>query len=515
MGARNIADRESRNLFDLPAQKVRNSNTPLSYTIYIYESIEKVLALEQRILGVLALIRSARNLTVAVNRLPPEVLAKILGFRHDDRDLISATHVCGWWRSILLSTPLLWTEVVFGGPDRTLTYLERSKLAPLRVSIWGSAIHSSTGDMSWIGRMNSLCISGDKEQIESTAGQLCLPAPLLQSLAFSRPPGLQDWTTVGHSIHIPPAFLAQRVPSLRNLAFLSISPSPVTGIPLQNLTNLRWTNSMVVIGELLTLLESAPLLEVIILEFGSGPASVKPRKFITLSKLRKLIWVIRGRFSLMRFIIAPELNDLSIRLNYSHILHNNNPSIILPPHQEHVPLLTEPTALRYVCHDFTRTWNFTYPSGRLTISESPEFRTLDPPVDRWLAPSTPISFRSTKRLVVEGFNGFPLPGNIPIEQFESLEYLKLVGEVDRLLKILQPNGNMTNGTLPVPFLSHLELRPTLFRSNFPFVALVEILRQRKVAGHGVKSVRIAGEYGKCPSGLVSRLTKLVDVLTLD
>lgn len=499
-------------MFDLPAQKVRNSNVLVSCDIY--ESVEKVLALEQQVVQILALVRSARNLKVMVNRLPPEVLAKVLSFRHDDRDLISATHVCGRWRCTILSTPLLWTEVVFGGLDRTLTYLERSKGTPLRVPIGGSVLDSSIGDdVSWIGRASSLCISGDKEQIESTAGQLCLPAPLLQSLAFSRLPGPQDWMAGGHSIHIPPGFLGQRVPSLRNLAFLSISPSPVTGIHLQRLTNLRWTNSTVVIGELFILLESAPLLEVITLEFGGCPTSVRPRKPVTLSKLRKLIWVIMGRFSLMRFLITPELDDLTIRLNYDHI--RSDPSAILPSHREHFPLLTEPTALRYVCHDFTRTWNFTYASGRLTVSESPIPLTRDPPTDRWLPPSTPISFRGTKQLIVEGFNGFPLTRNIPIEQFENLESLKLVGEVDRLLKILQTNRNTTNGTLPVPFLSHLELHPTLFGCKFPFRMLVEILKERKVAGHGVKTVRIVGEYEKCPSSVVSRLTNLVDVLMLD
>ena len=498
-------------MFDLPAQKVRNSNVLVLRGIY--ESIEKVLALEQEINQILALVRSARNLTVTVNRLPPEVLAKVLSFRHNDRDLISATHVCERWRSTLLSTPLLWTEVIFGGPDQTFTYLERSKGTPLHISIGGSVLDSSIGDMSWIDRMSSLCISGDKEQIESTAGQLCLPAPLLRSLAFSRLPGPQDWMTEGNSIHIPPGFLAQRMPSLRNLTFLSISPSPITGISLQHLTNLRWTSSMVAITELFILLESAPLLEVIALEFGGGLVSVKPRKFVTLSKLRKLVWVIGGRFSLMRFLVTPELNDLSIRLNYDHT--RSDPSFIFSSRGEHVPLLTEPTALRYVCHDFTRTWHFTYTSGRLTVSESPSLPTWDPPADRWLSPSTPISFRGTKELIVEGFNGFPQPRNIPIEQFETLESLKLVGEVDRLLEILQRRGNRTNRVLLVPFLSHLELHPVLFGCDFPFGALVEILGERKAAGHGVKTVRIVGECGECPSGVVSRLTKLVNVLTFD
>lgn len=94
------------------------------------------------------MVRSAINRTVMVNRLPPEVLVKVLSFHCNDRDLISATHICERWRSTLLSVPLLWTEVAFGDPDRTSTYFKRSKGAPLHVSIGGSALDSCASDMS-------------------------------------------------------------------------------------------------------------------------------------------------------------------------------------------------------------------------------------------------------------------------------------------------------------------------------------------------------------------------------
>ena len=479
------------------------------------ESIEKVVALERRVARILAIVRSAVNYTVMVNRLPPEVLAKVLSFRHDDRDLISATHVCEQWRSTLLSTPLLWTEVVFGDPDRTFTYLERSKGTPLHVSIGGSTLDSLTGDMSWISRMSTLTITGAQGQIESIAGQLCSPAPLLQSLTFKAPLEPEVWRAVGHLIHIPPGFLGQQVPSLCNLAFLSVSPSPVTSIPLQHLTSLHWTDSSVLIGELLIVLASAPLLEAAILDFrgSSTPPVAESLTVVTLSKLRKLVWAVRGRFSLMHSLIAPELDDLNIRLNYDPL--RSDPSIILPPHRGRFPLLVEPTALRYVCRSSARTWHFTYTSGQLTISESKDLFTPHPPADRWLSPTTPISFGRVEKLVVDGIGGYPLPANIPIEQFESLETLKLVGEVGRLLGILQPNDNATSGILLVPFLSHLELHPAPHELDLPFEMLTEILRKRKEAGHGVKTVRIVGEYGERLSGVGSELTKFVDVLMLD
>ena len=87
-----------------------------------------------------------------------------------------------------------------------------------------------------------------------------------------------------------------------------------------------------------------------------------------------------------------------------------------------------------------------------------------------------------------------------------------MGEVGRLLNLLQPNDNATSGVLLVPFLSRLELHPTLHGFDLPFEKLTEILRKRKKAGHGVKTVRIVGE---CSSQVASKLSKFVDVLMLD
>jgi len=461
------------------------------------------------------MVRSARNCMVTANRLPSEVLAKVLSFRHDDRDLISATHVCERWRSTLLSIPLLWTELVaFGDPDRTSTYLERSKGAPLYVSIGVSALDYPTEDTPWICRMVSLCIDGDQEEMESIVRRLCLPAPSLRSLTFNRPSGPHELGSMGHPIHIPPGFLGQQIPSLQNLTFHAISPSPLIVLPLQYLTNLEWTDSFVAIGEILDLLASAPLLEVVTLDFQTEPMpGVEPFKVITLNKLRKLDWVNGGSFSLMPFLIAPELEDLRVSLTYDP--RWNKPSVFLSPHRGRLPLLVEPTVLRYLYLDFIRRWYFTSTSGQLAIYEFPNPPIGDPPTDRWLSPETPISFRGIKELAVEGYHGCPLAGGIPIEQFENLEGLELMGEVDRLLHVIRPGGNTTGRVFPVPLLSYLELHPVEDGPEIPFEMLAEILRERKEAGHGVRTVRIVGNCRRCSSEEASELTKFVDALILD
>ena len=118
-------------------------------------------------------------------------------------------------------------------------------------------------------------------------------------------------------------------------------------------------------------------------------------------------------------------------------------------------------------------------------------------------------------LVVEGLGGYPLPENIPIEEFKSLESLKLVGEVDRLLDIIRPNGDATTEFLSAPSLSLLELHWTFHEWDFPFETLLEILRERKEGGHRVKTVRVTGEYRQCSNEEALELSRLVDVLMLD
>lgn len=439
------------------------------------------------------------------------MLTKVLEFRHSDKDLISATHACRIWRYTLLSTPLLWTEVKLGDPNRTSTYLERSKSAPLHVSVVDAADNSYEFivDMSWFGRTASLHILADHHQIESIGEELCLPAPILQSLVIT---GRAYPTNIRSSVRIPPSFLGQQAPFLRSLTFESVSPTPVTNLPLQNITSFEWTDetAVVTIEEVLTLLTSATLVETLELFFLVQPTTEAVRgRSITLPKLNNLWWTnYGGHFSLMPLLVAPELKDSTIQLSSCP---GGNLSAILPPHRDHFPLLAEPTALRYTCQNFDRVCNFTYTNGSLEVRQVHNTSTTGPPSDRWLSSNTSISFKKTKHLTVEGFGGYPLPGDIPIEQFESLEGLELTGEVDCLLHIMRPNRIATSEVLSVPFPSLLELRLTFCESDFPLLA--KVLKERKEAGHGVKTILITGVYHGWSSKETSELARLVDSVT--
>ena len=130
----------------------------------------------------------------------------------------------------------------------------------------------------------------------------------------------------------------------------------------------------------------------------------------------------------------------------------------------------------------------------------------------WLSWNTPISFRRTKRLVME--EDYPQLGDIPIEQFESLESLELVGGADIRFLLLQPYRLTLSGALVVPFPTLLELQITS-DASLSLGALAGVLMERKQAGYGVKTVRIRGECAEPIEELISKVKEFVGELVLD
>ena len=142
----------------------------------------KVAVLERDFAKILVTIRSAMNETVPINRLPPEILGRVLEFREDDRDLISATHVCNRWRSALTSAPPLWTKVVFRDSNRVLAYLTRSGGLPIDVSFIPTRVSFEawkfdpedlyTSRIPWFDRVQSIVVGGEDERIEANLRRL-------------------------------------------------------------------------------------------------------------------------------------------------------------------------------------------------------------------------------------------------------------------------------------------------------------------------------------------------------
>ena len=62
----------------------------------------QIFTIERNLSEILHAIRAVRNAHVPVNRFPPEILSTVLEYRTNEWDLIDATHVCRYWRSVLV-----------------------------------------------------------------------------------------------------------------------------------------------------------------------------------------------------------------------------------------------------------------------------------------------------------------------------------------------------------------------------------------------------------------------------
>ena len=83
---------------------------------------------------------SLRNMLQPVNTLPPEIISRIAQWTPNsaDRDAMSIvplTHVCRYWRSSIISAPGNWTRISGHSEALAALSLERSKAAPLKISL--------------------------------------------------------------------------------------------------------------------------------------------------------------------------------------------------------------------------------------------------------------------------------------------------------------------------------------------------------------------------------------------
>ena len=484
---------------------------------------EQILDLGHEVVRILMAVHSAMNLAKPINHLPPEILAKVFEFRKSDKDLISATHVCARWRAILLSTPFLWTKIDFEDIVRASAFIERSKSSLIDVSVAKTRSFLGPegvflGAIPWVARMRTLHIHAEEEQIKTIAKRLCHQTPNLQTLSLKGRPGRFSSTggSGGGAIYIPHEFLGRHAPSLRSLTFSSVSPSVVFNFPLPALTNIDWVaeSAHVAVEELLDLLASAPLLEVVKIHVRvRRTRAYEPLREVILSRLQKLDWGDHeGSTSLVTCLIAPELNDLTLRVTRNPQNPPITLSTILPHLGSSLPLLVEPKSLEYAYRNGTRSCHFTYETGNMLIREVPTARTTNPTIERWLSPEDiPISFGRITELNIEASDGCLPIDDVPIERFENLRTLGLVGETDSLAPMIRPNLGISGGVLSVPCPALSEVWITPKHTNFPLGELVDVLRERKEAGHGVKTVRIWGKF-QCLEGEMKELRKFADEL---
>jgi len=248
-------------------------------------------ALERDALEMLGLVRSMKNHFAPISKIPLDVFSlipKYLGDDGDDKNLIAMTHVCHGWRELLTTCPSLWGRLWCESIDRTRVYIERSKSAPLDISLYDWVDTDNLEEafllvVPHISRIKSLYIDVAGDLLQNLTPHLSCPAPLLSKL-----------TIVNNDVPTDAFDTIFLNGDLKSLCSLSLSGA-TTHLPWRNLSKLTtFSLECAQVGEtsitqLLDFFEDAHHLRDITLSHSIPPSSdASPGRVLSLPHLEKL-----------------------------------------------------------------------------------------------------------------------------------------------------------------------------------------------------------------------------------
>ena len=225
--------------------------------------------------------------------------------------MITLTHVCRTWRELFTAEPSLWTYLDLDnmGGDKARVYLERSRSYPIGLSVRRDEDMSSHDPLFWvipqvIGRLKSLSIDGEPENVQDITAHISRPAPLLEDLSIS-----------SSSQFMPPrspvltsTFFDGDLSSLRKLRL----DSALSELPWRNMVNLtsftmyRLSPQGVTITQLLDFFEGAPRLHEVDLYSVTLSSGVQKGRLVSLACLKKMaIAYCRSPSVLLDHLVIP------------------------------------------------------------------------------------------------------------------------------------------------------------------------------------------------------------------
>ncbi|KAJ7121577.1 hypothetical protein C8R44DRAFT_876966 [Mycena epipterygia] len=239
-------------------------------------------------------VEGDHNEKLAINRLPPEILAEMFILLCETSDYsdyfwVACSHVCSSWRQISLDLPHLWSHVVFSSSQWTRLCLDRSKTSLLIIEAdvtFSFVRHDLVCDVlelaDRIGRIDIRFVILSDRLLASLAG----PLPMLTSMTL-------ESTSYVVSRDIPlkpdtPPYPKLRALQVRsNVPFLPPLPAQLVYLEISNSDmdtepdNLGWD----ILAEALQML---PQLEVLTLRDFPVPSPSSSRRRICLPSLRQL-----------------------------------------------------------------------------------------------------------------------------------------------------------------------------------------------------------------------------------
>ena len=208
-----------------------------------------------------------------INRLPPEILSLIARQIPNSADenvasVIPLTHVCQYWRSSIISAPENWTRISSRSKPLAALSLERSKAAPLEISLCTDEVRRQSGFSDllapYIQNIATLGFYelGVLEDLMQTLPDFPRSTPNLCSLEMSSLGDESDLNTSDDPFQPFPS-------TLRCLALFDVPLYP-TFLHLRTLTEFTLHNYVfpLSLDALLTVLEENRLLETVDLFIG-------------------------------------------------------------------------------------------------------------------------------------------------------------------------------------------------------------------------------------------------------
>jgi hypothetical protein len=430
---------------------------------------------------------------IPVNRLPPEILSKVIEYRTRERDLVAATQVCRHWRFTLISNPSLWSCFRLESSHdlgRTLTYLERSKSAPIDVNVNIDSLRDPevlTYFASHIARTRSLIIHGSHD-VHAASLLFCNPAPFLKHLEISSHGGIS---------HLPDNLLGQQTPSLRSASFRGICPTFKTFFPLPSLTEfylyLPEGTGLLPMSTLFRSLSDSPLLQKICITTPHRTTQgISLGQTILLDSLVALDYSQSSGSQVLPCLKLPRLKKL--RVTYSLLRGQIQRLADILPYDGRA-LLARATKMRYYSNRLSLRVDLSGDDG-LDVSLCAERTVEDHPSVDWFSDQTCIPFGHIEDLEVAGCSA-DVEFLANIFAFENLRVLRTappdIRSTAEFLRLLHP----VPGTgVPCRSLQEIACQGP---PGPPPMPLISLAKERRQAGHqlGLVSLTDVWAFDQC------------------
>ena len=367
--------------------------------------------------------------------------------------------------------------------DRTLTYLQRSRSAPIDIGVL--SLHSPQ-DLEvfkylipHITRTRSLIVHGHHAEVRAASLLFCTPSPTLQLLEINSTRG---------SVRLPDDFLGQQAPSLSSVSFTGVYPAFWSTLPLPSLIEFKLSLPESAdpfhVGALFHFFSGCPWLQKIYINSKETPQDVTLDQVISLESLVELDYACNLVGRIIPYLRLPRLKRLHVSSSFGSGQAQKLADFL--PHGGHV-LLAEATKMLYYSDEQSQEVRF---YGDETLLSYTAFRTTADrsPID-WFFDETCIPFGRIEKLIVGGSVTVDSPINIL--DFKNLRIFQMIqwntSFAEGLLRSLHPHPG---GEIPCQSLR--EIQYTYRGSLRP---LVNLVKERKRAGHQLRLVSLSIIHG--------------------